>query len=206
MISKLCRKYCDDLNLVENYQDAINDENNLWICHHRLETHYKNGRKRKEYLDREQLIKNRLYYHRPANELIFLTIPDHIYLHKYGIPRSENDKLKIKEGMKYITEKERERRRKTAFKMGINNLGKKLSLETKENIRKGVMGKNKGRKQTKEARRINSICHIGIHRSEDTKRKLSEYFKGMKVYNNGIITIRAKSCPEGFVPGRIKKN
>lgn len=29
--------------------------------------------------------------------------------------------------------------------------------------------------------------------------------KGMHFFNNGKINIRAKECPDGFVPGRIKK-
>ena len=47
--------------------------------------------------------------------------------------------------------------------------------------------------------------------SEETKQKMSEalkgkntWIKGLHWFNNGIITVRAKSCPEGFVRGRIK--
>ena len=47
--------------------------------------------------------------------------------------------------------------------------------------------------------------------SEETKKKIAEASKGnknvrgMHWYNNGKISKRAKECPEGFVPGRIKK-
>ena len=44
--------------------------------------------------------------------------------------------------------------------------------------------------------------------SEEHKKKLSEInkvrMKGMRFFNNGKINKRAKECPPGFVPGRIK--
>ena len=68
----------------------------------------------------------------------------------------------------------------------------------------------------------------GKHLSEETKNKLSEELKGRKFseehkkkigetkkgntyvrgrhwYNNGKINIRAKECPPGFAPGRLRK-
>jgi hypothetical protein len=30
--------------------------------------------------------------------------------------------------------------------------------------------------------------------------------KGMKFFNNGIINIRAKVCPDGFIPGMLRKS
>ena len=29
--------------------------------------------------------------------------------------------------------------------------------------------------------------------------------KGLKAYNNGVICIMRKECPEGFVPGMLKR-
>ena len=40
---------------------------------------------------------------------------------------------------------------------------------------------------------------------EETKLKMSEARKGLHWFNNGIIAVIAKTCPEGFVSGRIKK-
>ena len=56
------------------------------------------------------------------------------------------------------------------------------------------------------------LHHKGKPRSAETRKKLSEAGKGKNIwikcthwYNNGKINIRAKECPEGFVPGIIKK-
>lgn len=55
----------------------------------------------------------------------------------------------------------------------------------------------------------------GMKISDDTRRKLSEHAKKMKgeknscsgkhFYTNGIVTVRARECPEGFWVGRIWK-
>ena len=73
--------------------------------------------------------------------------------------------------------------------------GKQLSEETKKKlseVNKGKQAWNKGKTF-----------------SEETKRKMSEInigrMKDMHFFNNGKINIRAKECPDGFVPGRIKK-
>ena len=57
-----------------------------------------------------------------------------------------------------------------------------------------------------------SEAHKGKHLSEETRTKMSEAHKGKmnptfgtRWYNNGVICVRAKTCPEGFVKGRIKK-
>ena len=41
--------------------------------------------------------------------------------------------------------------------------------------------------------------------SAETRRKIGETKKGMRWFNNGKINIRAKECPEGFTPGRLRK-
>ena len=50
-----------------------------------------------------------------------------------------------------------------------------------------------------------SEANKGKHSSEETKKKLSEEAKKcMRWFNNGKINVRARECPEGFFPGRIK--
>ena len=55
-----------------------------------------------------------------------------------------------------------------------------------------------------------------LGRSGDFKNKISttkksqhiitKGSKGLHWYNNGIVEISSKTCPKGFVPGRLKKN
>lgn len=47
---------------------------------------------------------------------------------------------------------------------------------------------------------------FGKHHSEESCKKMSEAKKGKHWYNNGVKSIRAKTCPEGFVKGRIVCN
>lgn len=71
--------------------------------------------------------------------------------------------------------------------------------------KKGKPAWNKGKKMSKEYCRKNSEGHRGRKQSEETKRKRSEALKGKYWYTNGKIEIKAKECPEGFTPGRLRK-
>lgn len=168
MISEGVKKYCkDDISLIENYAQAISDQNQMWDCHHRKEL----------IISRKQLIKIGEYFNRPASELIFLSHKEHNSLHA---------SLKFK--------------------------GCKLTEETKRKMSIAHQGKtpwNKGVPHLEEHKQKISEALKGKKLSEDHKQKLSEAMKyknkGLHWFNNGIIAVRAKSCPEGFVKGRLKK-
>ena len=71
--------YCsDDIALIENYQQAIADEERMWEIHHRRECD-ENGR---TLFTKRQLIGMNLYVKRPASELIFVTKSMHWKLHR----------------------------------------------------------------------------------------------------------------------------
>ena len=74
----LSRQFCkDDISLIENYEEALNDTENQWCLHHRLELTL-NG----EFAHTaEELIRLGMYYKRPYFELIFLKASDHASLH-----------------------------------------------------------------------------------------------------------------------------
>ena len=76
--------YVEDCNpeQIENYEAAKADDFKGWHCHHRLETHTSDGKKRLVNLTRDELIEMDMYYNRPASELIFLKASDHISLHR----------------------------------------------------------------------------------------------------------------------------
>ena len=135
-------------------------------------------------IPKEELIALGLYYNRPASELIFLTSREHSRLHNKGKKMSEEFCRKNSESHK-----------------GENNpfYGKHHSEEAKKKMMEARKGKHLGKDNS----------FYGKHHSEEFRKKIGEInkvkMKGMRFFNNGKINIRAKECPEGFVPGRIKK-
>ena len=157
-------EYCrEDISLIENYDKAIADTTETWECHHRLEI-----QEGKTYSMKE-LKALRLYYMRPACELIFLTKSDHSRLHAKN--RSKEHKEKTKTAFAKMTVEE-----KKVF--GVKNkgntyrLGKKLSEETKEKIRQKAIG----RKHSEETK-LKCKTNLGKKFSEEHKRKISEAHK-----------------------------
>ena len=172
--------YCKDYKNIENYEKALADNFKNWEVHHRLETHNSDGERRLVDITADELKALDMYYNRPADELIFLTIKEH---HEYrkGKKSSEETKQKMR-----------------AVKKGDKNpfYGKKHSDEAKKKI-------GEAKKGNKHA--------LGCKRSEETKKKMSEKakgntnVKGKHWFNNGEICVMSFECPEGFIPGRIKK-
>ena len=95
----------------------------------------------------------------------------------------------------------------TALHNKVNKyrLGIPCSEEAKQKMSIAKQG-NKymlGKHHSEESRK--KISEAKKNPSEETRKKMSESHKGLLWFNNGIITVRAKSCPEGFVKGRLKK-
>ena len=91
----------------------------------------------------------------------------------------------------------------------LHQLGKHLSEETRKKQSEANKGKHlseETRKKISEALNGENHPFFGKHHSEDTRKKMSEALKGTNWYNNGVKNIRAKTCPEGFVLGRIVCN
>ena len=124
-----------------------------------------------------------MYYNRPAAELIFLTRSEHEVLHKKGKKRSEETRRKMSEAMKNISEETR-RKMSEAKKGNKYSLGKKRSDEAK----KKIGAAKKGKKHSAEHNKKIGAASIGKH-----------------WYNNGKETRFCFECPDGFIPGRIKK-
>ena len=144
------KQYCKEPEKIENYEKAKKDNFKGWECHHRLETHNSDGKRRDVDISYKELQALGMYYNRPASELIFLPASEHNAFKK-GKPKSDETRRKMK-GHK-------------------NALGCKRSEETRNKIGKAMKGNTN--------------------------------VKGKHWYNNGKINIRAKECPEGFVPGML---
>ena len=132
---------------------------------------------------------------------------------------SEETKKKLSEAMKGKKRSEETKKKISEAHKGEKNpmYGKHFSEETKKKISET----EKGKKISEESKKKMSEAKKGKHPSEETKKKLSDVNKGKKLseeakmkigaskkgtrwYNNGEKCIRAKECPEGFIPGRIK--
>lgn len=96
MISeKHTRLYCyEDIRNIENYEQAVDDKEHMWDCHHRLEV-------QGQFRNSKELLKRcGMYWHRPARELVFLRHDEHKRLHlignKYWCGKSHSDETKRK--------------------------------------------------------------------------------------------------------------
>ena len=140
-------RYCKDYQNIENYQKAKAGNFKGWCIHHRLETHNSDGERRPVDITKKELKALGLYYHRPAEELIFLTSSEHTHLHKKGKKFSEETKNKMgaaKKGNKNALgcKRSEETRRKMSEskKENKNALGCKRSEETKKKMREAKKG------------------------------------------------------------------
>ena len=187
MISKGIKNFCkDDISLIENYEKAIADKEQTWDCHHRRELE----------TSRKELIKIGEYFNRPASELIFLTNSEHRALHnkvnKYMLGKHHSPEAKLKMSIAH--------KGKTTW-----NKGKHYSEEIKRKISEAK------KNPSEETRRKISLAGkgnknmLGKHHSPEAKLKMSIAIKGRHWFNNGVIEVQARDCPEGFVRGMLKR-
>ena len=123
-------RYCKDYENIENYEKALKDNFKGWHCHHRLETHNSDGERRLVDINHKELKALGMYYNRPPEELIFLTIKEHNAFNK-GKHHTEETRKKISEGNK-------------GKQAGENNpmYGKRHSLLSIQKMREAHKGKH----------------------------------------------------------------
>ena len=181
-------RYCKDYENIENYEKALADNFKGWHCHHRLETHTSDGIRRPVDIPQAELMALGMYYHRPPEELIFLTIKEHNAYQK-GKQAGENNPFY---GKKHTEE--------TRNKIGEAHKGTHHTEESKKKMSLAKKDKYIGENHP----------NYGKHLSEEHKNKIGAANKGntnvrgTRWFNNGKINTRAKECPLGFVPGRLK--
>lgn len=90
MICLTAYAYCkDDVSKIENYEQAMNDKEHVWHCHHRLELTLDG-----EFAhSRAELQRLGMYFKRPYFELIFLKSAEHRKLHNSSLPDKTRAKL-----------------------------------------------------------------------------------------------------------------
>ena len=138
------RSFCTKPELIENYDEAVNDKNEVWICHHRME----------EVFSSKELKRAGWYYNRRPEELIFIKRSEHD-----GNPRIHIEKRRDLEKPKHTKPHTKETRELISKKCK----GLKLSEETKEKMslsRKGHLVSEETRKKLKES---NKNTHKGQH-------------------------------------------
>lgn len=96
MISNEVRKYCRKIfhHLIENYDEALKSDE-MYICHHRREI----AEDGTVAYSQDELIDLGLYYHRPPEELIFLTQSKHKALHEAAKNRGRTTSLEHKRAL-----------------------------------------------------------------------------------------------------------
>ena len=204
-------RYCKEYENIENYDKALKDNFKGWSCHHRLETHNSDGERRLVDISMDELIALGMYYHRPAEELIFLPVGEHHSLHDEGENHPMYGKHHSAESIQKISEANK----------GENHpmYGKHHSEESKKRIGTAHKG-NKyrlGKHHSEESKKRIGEGNRGKHHSAESIQKISEAMKGNKYalgntatkgthwYNNGKTNVMAKECPDGFTPGRLLK-
>lgn len=91
---------CEDISLIENYEEALADKTQTWICHHRKGIELNKSKK--------ELKAMGLYYNRPACELIFLTESEHQRIHwEHNIER--RNKLSVANKKRWESQEERDK-------------------------------------------------------------------------------------------------
>lgn len=93
------KRYCvDNISKIENFSEAVADENEVWECHHKNEILMNKTHK--------ELIQLELYYKRPAEELVFLSKEEHKKVHSQGKNgRFKKEQIPWNKGKKIDTSK-----------------------------------------------------------------------------------------------------
>lgn len=130
------RLYCRDcIESVENYDKAVADKENLWVCHHKDEIRIlPSGMVAVRTSD--DLMEMGRYWRCPANELIFMLAKDHMAMHAHyqRVSPEARQKMRLAKLGKPIARKSYSPSMATREKLRVAQTGKRLSPETRRKI------------------------------------------------------------------------
>ena len=169
------KEYCrEDISKIQNYEQAVNDETQVWHCHHRLGIA----------ISIKKMKELGCYYKRPACELIFLTESQHRHVH--GINARVETRAKLSNAHKgekhpmfgkHHTEEAKKKMSEAHKGRTPWMKGKHHTEEAKKKMsesKKGQTAWNKGMKGVQTAwNKGKKNCF-----SEEAKKKISESKKG----------------------------
>ena len=133
----------------------------------------------------------------------------------YGKTHSEEVRKKLSEVNKGRIPWDKDKKREpfsryTRRKMSESHKGKHPSEETRKKLSESLKYRtvtDDTRRKISEALKGKPTWNKGKNLSEETKQKLSESLKGQNIgthwYNDGKVNMRAYTCPEGFVKGKL---
>lgn len=131
---KIAKSFCkEDISKIKNYELAITDTTQTWVCHHILG----------EILTRQKLLEHDFYYDVPACMLKFVTRAEHVRLHMKGKTLSEETRRKISEAHKgnHLSKETRNKISEAHKGKSSPRKGVTLSDETRRKISEAKKGK-----------------------------------------------------------------
>lgn len=134
-------RYCsEDISLIENYDSAINDADNLWVVHHRDEIRLlPSGMIAMR--SKAELEENGRYWLVPANELIFMLEKEHMAMHAHyqRVSPEAKQKMRLAKLGKPSARKFYSPSAFTREKLRAAQNGKRLSPETRRKISEATL-------------------------------------------------------------------
>ena len=176
------KKFCKDYTKIENYEEAVKDTSQTWVCHHILG----------EILTREQLLNHDFYYDVPPCMLKFVTRGEHNRLHNAGKHHSDETRRKISEAKtgeknpfygKHHSEEVRKKMSESHKSKNHPMYGKHHSEDTRRKMSESLKGRTfseEHRRKISEANTGDKNPMYGKHQSAETRRKMSESHKRKK--------------------------
>lgn len=120
----------------------------------------------------------------------------------YGKTHSKETKEKISNSSKNRKHSKESKQRQSEFMKNNNPMH---NPEFRKNYNMAIKNPKLLEKR-KEMSIGENNPNYGNSWTKEMKENLSKKKKGLKAYNNGVICVMRKECPEGFVPGALKRN